>query len=125
MQTVSLVCASLILRTLAVPKPLPAINDHVDNLFKNENIPEWLLFLGIVAQILFTLRFVYQWIYSEKSKNSVLPMGFWMISLSGSILIFIYAIIRRDPVLLVGHAMGLVIYTRNIFILRKNVKINS
>jgi len=97
----------------------------VDHLFKNENIPQWLLFLGIFAQILFTFRFIYQWIYSEKRKSSILPMGFWIISLVGSALIFIYAIIRKDPVLLAGNAMGLVVYSRNIIILRKNVKINS
>ncbi len=96
----------------------------VDHLFKNEHIPQWLLFLGIIGQILFTLRFVYQWIYSEKCKSSVLPMGFWIISLGSSILIFIYAIIRKDPVLLAGHAMGLVIYSRNIIILKNDVKIN-
>lgn len=96
----------------------------VEHLFKNENIPQWLLFLGIIGQLLFTLRFIYQWIYSEKSKSSVLPMGFWVISLSGSLLIFIYAIIRKDPVLLAGHAMGLIIYFRNIIILKNDVKIN-
>lgn len=97
----------------------------VDHLFKNENIPQWLLFLGIFSQILFTFRFIYQWIYSEKRKNSVLPMGFWAISLIGSVLIFIYAIIRKDPVLFVGNAMGLVVYFRNIIIIRKDVKINA
>ena len=96
----------------------------VDHLFKNEHIPQWLLFLGVFGQILFTLRFIYQWIYSEKCKSSVLPMGFWIISLGGSVLIFIYAIIRKDPVLLVGHAMGLIIYSRNIIILKNDVKIN-
>ena len=96
----------------------------VDLLFKNEKIPMWLLSLGVVSQVLFTFRFVYQWIYSEKCKSSVLPMGFWIISLGGSILIFIYAIIRKDPVLLAGHAMGLVIYSRNIIILKNDVKIN-
>lgn len=97
----------------------------VDHLFKNENIPKWLLFLGIFSQILFTFRFIYQWIYSEKRKSSVLPMGFWAISLIGSLLIFIYAIIRKDPVLFVGNAMGLAVYTRNIIIIRKDVKINA
>lgn len=102
-------------------------NDIYDlhNLLKNENIPQWLLWLGIFAQVLFTLRFVYQWIYSEKKQSSILPLGFWILSLSGSLLIFTYAIIRRDPVLLAGHAMGLVIYARNIIILKKDVKINA
>ncbi|MBF4471142.1 MULTISPECIES: lipid-A-disaccharide synthase N-terminal domain-containing protein [Flavobacterium] len=97
----------------------------VDFLFKNEKIPQWLLWTGIIGQVLFTLRFVYQWIYSEKKKDSVLPLGFWIISLIGSLIIFIYAIIRKDPVLLAGHAIGLVIYTRNIIIIKKDVKING
>jgi lipid-A-disaccharide synthase-like uncharacterized protein len=97
----------------------------MDFLFKNEKIPQRLLWMGIIGQVLFTLRFVYQWIYSEKKKDSVLPMGFWIISLSGSLIIFIYAIIRKDPVLFAGHALGLIIYTRNIVIIKKDVKINS
>jgi lipid-A-disaccharide synthase-like uncharacterized protein len=88
-------------------------------LFKNEAIPLWLLILGSVAQIIFTLRFIYQWIYSEKHKESSLPFGFWLLSLIGSILILTYAILREDPVLLVGHLMGSVIYFRNILILKK------
>jgi len=88
-------------------------------LFKNEAIPVWLLLLGSIAQIIFTLRFVYQWIYSEKNKESSLPFGFWLLSLIGSIMILIYAIIRKDPVLFVGHIMGSAIYFRNILILRK------
>ncbi len=88
-------------------------------LLKNENIPLWLLALGIIAQTGFALRFVYQWIYSEKNKESSLPFGFWLLSFIGSILILIYAIIRRDPVLFIGHMMGSVIYFRNLFLLKK------
>ena len=91
----------------------------VDLLFKNEKIPMWLLFLGVVSQVLFTFRFVYQWIYSERKHESQLPMGFWAISLTGSLLILIYAIIRKDPVLFVGHFMGFIVYARNILIKRK------
>ncbi|MDO9039740.1 MAG: lipid-A-disaccharide synthase N-terminal domain-containing protein [Lutibacter sp.] len=88
-------------------------------LLKNENIPFWLLALGIIAQTVFALRFVYQWIYSEKNKESLLPYGFWLLSFIGSILILIYAIIRRDPVLFVGHIMGSVIYFRNLILLKR------
>ncbi len=88
-------------------------------LLKNENIPLWLLALGIIAQTVFALRFVYQWIYSEKNKESVLPFGFWLLSYIGSIMILIYAIIRRDPVLFVGHMMGSVIYFRNLVLLKR------
>jgi lipid-A-disaccharide synthase-like uncharacterized protein len=91
----------------------------VDLLFKNVDIPTWLLVLGIVAQVVFTLRFVYQWIHSERQKESTLPMGFWVLSLIGAGLILIYAIIREDPVLFVGHLFGLIIYARNAYLIRK------
>ncbi|WP_034057485.1 lipid-A-disaccharide synthase N-terminal domain-containing protein [Lacinutrix jangbogonensis] len=90
----------------------------VNIFFKNENIPFWLLILGIISQTIFTLRFVYQWLYSEKQKDSSLPLGFWALSLIGSLLILTYAIFRKDPVLFVGHILGTVIYVRNLIILK-------
>ena len=89
------------------------------SLFDNKAIPTWLLTLGIIAQLTFTLRFVYQWITSERNKNSQLPIGFWRMSVVGAVLILSYAIIREDPVLFIGHCAGLVIYIRNIFIWKK------
>ncbi|MNY43512.1 lipid-A-disaccharide synthase [compost metagenome] len=94
----------------------------LDRLLKNEDIPLWLLWLGITSQVLFTFRFVYQWLYSEKRKESSLPLGFWTISFFGSLLILAYAIIRRDPVLFAGHLLGIVIYSRSIVIVLKNGK---
>ena len=97
-------------------------NNHVYDralLFQNEDIPLWLLTLGIIAQVVFTLRFVYQWFYSENRKESSLPLGFWILSLAGAILILVYAVIRRDPVLLAGHLLGSFLYTRNILILKR------
>ena len=91
-------------------------NGHydIDKLFRNEDIPLWLLLLGSIAQVIFTLRFIYQWIYSERKKKSSLPLGFWLLSLVGGLLILTYAILRRDPVLFVGHLMGVFIYYRNM-----------
>ncbi len=91
----------------------------INQLFNNENIPLWLLLLGIFSQLIFTLRFVYQWLYSEKTKTSQLPVGFWRMSVVGASLILTYAIFREDPVLFIGHIAGLVIYVRNIFIWKK------
>lgn len=91
----------------------------LDLLLNNEAIPEWLLLLGIVSQVLFTFRFVYQWLYSERKKESQLPMGFWVLSVVGASLILLYAIFRMDPVLLFGHGAGLIVYLRNIIILRR------
>ncbi|WP_412560307.1 lipid-A-disaccharide synthase N-terminal domain-containing protein [Winogradskyella sp. MIT101101] len=92
----------------------------IELLFKNEAIPTWLLVLGVVAQIIFTLRFVYQWIHSERNKASSLPLGFWVLSLIGAALILSYAIIREDPVLFVGHFFGMIIYARNAYLIRQN-----
>lgn len=91
-------------------------SESFDRLFRNENIPIWLLALGIIAQIVFVFRFIYQWAYSEKKKVSSLPMGFWLLSLTGSTLILIYAVFRMDPVLLAGHIFGSVVYIRNIYL---------
>jgi lipid-A-disaccharide synthase-like uncharacterized protein len=91
-----------------------------DLLFKNEAIPTWLLWLGIISQIVFTLRFVYQWLYSERKKTSSLPLGFWLLSLVGSILILTYAVYRKDPVLFIGHLLGSAIYVRNLILLYKD-----
>ena len=82
----------------------------------NENIPYWLLIFGITAQVIFTFRFVYQWLVSEKNKESILPVGFWIISITGASLTIGYAIMRIDPVLLLSNTFGLVIYTRNLIL---------
>jgi len=97
----------------------------VNALFKNKDIPFWLLLLGIISQLVFILRFVYQWLSSEKKKNSHLPLGFWRISLAGSMLILIYAIFREDIVLFLAHSIGMIAYIRNIFIWKKQVHANS
>ena len=91
-------------------------------LLHNTQIPQWLMILGIVGQLVFTLRFVYQWWYSEQKKESHLPKGFWRLSALGALLIMTYAIYRMDPVLMVGHGSGLIIYLRNLFI-GKNEKV--
>jgi lipid-A-disaccharide synthase-like uncharacterized protein len=91
-------------------------SESFDRLFRNESIPFWLLVLGIIAQIVFVFRFIYQWAYSEKKKESTLPLGFWLLSLTGSTLILIYAVFRMDPVLLAGHIFGSIVYIRNIYL---------
>ncbi|TGE18084.1 lipid-A-disaccharide synthase N-terminal domain-containing protein [Hymenobacter elongatus] len=82
-------------------------------------IPGGWLVLGAVGQVVFLLRFVYQWLYSERRGTSVLPLGFWVVSLAGSILILTYALLRLDSVLIVGNVFGTVVYARNILLLRR------
>lgn len=68
----------------------------------------------MIGQLLFIFRFVYQWIYSYRIQESVLPTTFWWISLYGALLIIIYAILRQDWILILGHSFGIVSYVRNL-----------
>lgn len=95
---------------------------NFNTLFKNENIPLELLIWGSAGQVIFSLRFVYQWIYSEKAKISTLPFGFWMISLVGSFIILTYGVFRKDPVLIVGQLFGFIVYLRNILLGKREDK---
>ncbi len=73
----------------------------------------WLT-VGFVAQIMFSMRFILQWIASERAKKSIVPEVFWYFSLGGGVLLFAYAVYRLDPVFMLGQGMGLLIYVRNI-----------
>lgn len=81
-----------------------------------EQLDGWVL-LGFLAQACFTMRFVVQWIASERAKRSVVPVAFWFFSLFGGGLLFIYAIQRQDPVFIAGQGMGLIIYVRNLWLI--------
>lgn len=91
--------------------------------FQNKDIPLWLLIFGSAGQIIFSLRFIYQFIYSASHKESTLPAGFWIISLIGSFTIIAYAVFRLDPVLLLGQSFGFVAYIRNLVIGNQNKKL--
>ena len=82
-------------------------------------IETWWLVLGFGAQGLFTARFLAQWIASERKRDSVVPVAFWWLSLSGGVMLLAYAVHRRDPVIILGQAMGLVVYTRNLMLVEK------
>ncbi|CAL68559.1 lipid-A-disaccharide synthase N-terminal domain-containing protein [Christiangramia forsetii] len=90
------------------------------DLYKSENITALLIALGIIGQIVYTSRFFYQWYHSEKTQESSLPMGFWVLSLIGSILLFTYGIFRDDPVLVAAHFFGGIIYVRDMYLLKKS-----
>lgn len=101
---------------------LPAF---ISDFFRNENLPLWMILFGSMGQIIFTLRFVYQWYESSKQKESILPGGFWIISLIGSGIIIAYGIYRRDPVLILGQSVGFIAYSRNLIIGNKYKKRNA
>jgi len=78
-----------------------------------------ILILGFSGQAIFGTRFLVQWIYSEKEKKSVIPVSFWYMSLVGSILLLVYACMRRDPVFIIGQSTGFIVYLRNIYFIRR------
>jgi lipid-A-disaccharide synthase-like uncharacterized protein len=84
--------------------------------------------LGFVAQGLFMMRFLVQWVASERAKRSVVPIAFWFFSLGGGALLLIYSIQREDPVFIAGQALGLFIYIRNLWLIaneRKAMRVNG
>jgi lipid-A-disaccharide synthase-like uncharacterized protein len=78
-----------------------------------------ILVLGFTGQTMFFMRFFVQWLYSEKHKRSLIPTAFWYFSIGGSTLLLIYAIIRKDPVFIVGQSTGFLIYTRNLVLIAR------
>ncbi|MDE3237673.1 MAG: lipid-A-disaccharide synthase N-terminal domain-containing protein [Paracoccaceae bacterium] len=89
------------------------------HLFHVETVGEliWIA-VGLGGQMLFTARFLVQWIASERAGRSVVPLAFWYFSLGGGLVLFLYALERRDPVFMLGQSMGIVIYARNLWLIR-------
>jgi lipid-A-disaccharide synthase-like uncharacterized protein len=81
----------------------------------------WLA-VGFMAQLMFSMRFIVQWIASERARRSIVPETFWYFSMVGGAMLFAYAIYRLDPVFMLGQGMGLVIYSRNIYFIRAHRK---
>lgn len=82
-------------------------------------LPVWMT-LGFTAQGMFSARFLVQWIASEREGSSVMPVSFWYLSLVGAALLLMYAIHLRDPVFILGQSFGLVVYLRNLFLIRRH-----
>ena len=81
----------------------------------------WVI-LGIIGQATFFMRFLVQWLASEKKGESFIPVYFWYLSLTGGIILFIYAIHIGDPVFTLGQSCGLLVYIRNLMLIFKNNK---
>lgn len=78
----------------------------------------WLI-VGFAGQLMFTSRFLVQWLQSERQKRSVIPVAFWYFSIAGGVTLLAYAIHRADPVFIVGQLAGVFIYGRNLYFIRK------
>ena len=54
--------------------------------------------LGFIGNALFSMRFLVQWLASERQGESIIPVSFWYWSIAGSVLMCIYFVFRRDPI---------------------------
>jgi len=84
----------------------------------SNGIPYFWLILGLTGQFFFTMRFLIQWVYSEKKKQSIVPVSFWIFSILGSSMLLIYAVYRQDPVFILGQSFGFIVYFRNLYLIR-------
>ena len=83
------------------------------------NWDAWLV-IGLVGQTAFFLRFLFQWIISEKKGESTIPIAFWYLSLAGGIILFFYSIHKKDPVFIIGQSSGILVYIRNLVLIRRS-----
>jgi lipid-A-disaccharide synthase-like uncharacterized protein len=83
----------------------------------------WVL-LGLIGQAMFTMRFLLQWIASEKRKESVIPVSFWYFSLGGGLVLLAYSFHRMDPVFILAYLPGNFIYFRNLYFIHRKKKIS-
>ncbi len=91
--------------------------NYINSLSSTELI---FLIIGFLGQGLFASRFIVQWIYSEKQGKSSIPVVFWYLSIMGGIGLLIYAISRKDPVIILGQSFGIFIYLRNLILIYRN-----
>ena len=83
---------------------------------------DWGTLIGYIAQIMFTMRFVVQWIASERAGKSVIPLAFWFFSIGGGLLLFGYALYVKDPVFILGQGFGVFVYLRNLYFVMRDRK---
>jgi len=80
------------------------------------NLDFWAI-VGLIAQLAFTGRFLVQWVASERAGKSIVPISFWYLSLLGSAGLLFYAIVRADPVFILGQSFGSIVYIRNLMLI--------
>jgi lipid-A-disaccharide synthase-like uncharacterized protein len=119
----------VVFRTLLLATPLVAVGmvlhnipEFINHFFHNSEVPFGLLLFGSAGQLIFTLRFVYQWYDSARRNESTLSPTFWVISLIGSGIIVAYGLFRWDLVLILGQLTGFIAYSRNLVIGYKQKK---
>ena len=76
--------------------------------------------IGLAGQFFFTMRFVVQWIATERNRKSIIPESFWYFSIVGSLILLAYSLYRKDPVFILGQAFGTTVYLRNLYFINKH-----
>lgn len=89
------------------------------------NFTDTIIVIGTIGQLMLNFRYFYQWYYSERASESLLPLGFWLISAFASVLVVYYAINRHDPVLLVSQSTGFIAYARNSYLAWRSREVSS
>ena len=79
----------------------------------------WVM-VGLFGQLMFTMRFIVQWLASERAGHSVVPIAFWYFSIIGSLIVLAYGIFKTDPVIIVGQLPGCLIYSRNLWLIYRD-----
>ena len=114
----------LVLRIVISPLPLILFSGtafynpaSINTIFDRTDFSDSIIVIGSIGQLLLNFRYLYQWYFSEKANESLLPLGFWIISAIASVMVVYYGFNRLDPVLLVAQSMGFIAYCRNIYLL--------
>ncbi len=103
---------------------LIAIGEAISSVFYDAFVAKfdfWLVF-GVMAQLLFAARFLVQWISSERAGKSVMPFAFWIFSMGGGLMTLVYGVVKREPVIILGQGLAIIIYVRNIMLIVKDRK---
>ena len=100
---------------MGAPNPLEFLNMNGWTEF-------WWVMIGLAGQAMFSLRFIIQWIASERARRSVVPLAFWYFSLAGGFILLCYAVYRRDPVFILGQSLGAFVYARNLWLIKNAAK---
>ena len=121
MEFISFLSSKIELTAIAVSNAILIIFPFLD-IYLSESPENIMIIIGFGGQALFAARFLIQWITSESAQRSVIPIAFWYFSITGGIVLLTYAIWRKDPVIIAGQSVGILIYARNLYFIHRNQK---
>ena len=119
MEFISFLSSKIELTAIAVSNAILIIFPFLD-IYLSESPETIMIIIGFGGQALFAARFLIQWITSESAQRSVIPIAFWYFSITGGIVLLTYAIWRKDPVIIAGQSVGILIYARNLYFIHRN-----